>query len=170
MSKIAIYTNGLKNTLFTIPTNFCNFENNTCINTYFMNLSKRRRKHETRVHTDALNDILFILLFFFLIVATLANPNVVKLANAKSESDSREKQDVIVSIDAQNKMYVGSTQIQPDSLKSVLTEKLSQNPSEDIPIVVINTDSTIAIYHAIHVMRIARELNARTVLSVDKAK
>lgn len=133
-----------------------------------MNLRKKGRKAETRVHTEALNDILFILLFFFLIVATLANPNVIKLANAKSESDTREKQDIVVSIDAQNKMYVEMTQIEPDSLKSILLQKLSENPSTEPPVIVINTDSTIAISHAIHVMRIARELNARSVLSVAK--
>lgn len=133
-----------------------------------MNLRKKGRKAETRVHTEALNDILFILLFFFLIVATLANPNVIKLANAKSESDSREKQDIVVSIDAQNRMYVETAQIEPDSLKSILAAKLEGMPLEEPPVIVINTDSTIAISHAIHVMRIARELNARSVLSVAK--
>jgi len=133
-----------------------------------MNLRKKGRRHETKVHTDALNDILFILLFFFLIAATLANPNVIKLANAKSESDARENQDVVVSIDAQNRMYVASNQIEPDSLKSILSQKLSTVSKDEVPVVVINTDSTVEISHAIHVMRIARELNARTVLSVAK--
>ncbi len=38
-----------------------------------MNLRKKLRGHG-EVHTGALNDILFILLLFFLIVSTLANP------------------------------------------------------------------------------------------------
>jgi len=41
-----------------------------------MNL-RRRNRDEGEVHTGPLNDILFILLMFFLIVSTLANPNVV---------------------------------------------------------------------------------------------
>ena len=48
-----------------------------------MNLRNRHRD-ETEVHTGPLNDILFILLLFFLIVSTLANPNVVKLTQPKS--------------------------------------------------------------------------------------
>ena len=39
-----------------------------------MNIRKRLRTHP-EVHTGALNDILFILLLFFLIVSTLANPS-----------------------------------------------------------------------------------------------
>jgi biopolymer transport protein ExbD len=34
-------------------------------------------KGHGELHANALNDILFILLFFFLIVSTLANPNIV---------------------------------------------------------------------------------------------
>jgi biopolymer transport protein ExbD len=39
---------------------------------------RKKHKNESEVFTDSLNDILFILLMFFLIVATLANPNIVK--------------------------------------------------------------------------------------------
>ena len=44
-----------------------------------MKFRKRHREETAEVFTDSLNDILFILLMFFLIVATLANPNVVKV-------------------------------------------------------------------------------------------
>ncbi|MEY3151812.1 MAG: hypothetical protein RLZZ333_409, partial [Bacteroidota bacterium] len=53
-----------------------------------------RKKYtgEAEVFTEALNDILFILLMFFLIVSTLANPNVIKLSQPKSEADTKAKQ------------------------------------------------------------------------------
>ncbi|HNL82181.1 MAG TPA: biopolymer transporter ExbD, partial [Chitinophagaceae bacterium] len=50
-----------------------------------MNIRKRLRQ-KPDLHTSALNDILFILLLFFLIVSTLANPNVVKVNNPKGKS------------------------------------------------------------------------------------
>ena len=59
-------------------------------------------------HTGALNDILFILLFFFLIIATLANPNVIKLAIPKAKSDTKAKQSVVVSIDSMQHFFVGT--------------------------------------------------------------
>ncbi|NCW87747.1 MAG: biopolymer transporter ExbD, partial [Chitinophagia bacterium] len=44
---------------------------------------RKKRTQESEVFTDSLNDILFILLMFFLIVATLANPNVIKVGLPK---------------------------------------------------------------------------------------
>ncbi|MES1226653.1 MAG: biopolymer transporter ExbD, partial [Bacteroidota bacterium] len=62
-----------------------------------MNLNRRLKSHP-ELHAGALNDILFILLFFFLIVSTLANPNVIKLSTPKAKSDTKAKQTVIVNI------------------------------------------------------------------------
>jgi len=43
-----------------------------------MKLRRRKREH-AEVSTESLNDIMFFLLLFFLIVSTLVNPNVIKL-------------------------------------------------------------------------------------------
>ena len=58
-----------------------------------MNLRSRLKSHP-ELHAGALNDILFILLFFFLIVSTLANPNVIKLSQPKSKSDTHNRNDI----------------------------------------------------------------------------
>jgi biopolymer transport protein ExbD len=71
-----------------------------------MNLRNRLR-HQPEVHTGALNDILFILLLFFLIVSTLANPNVIKVSNPKSASDTKAKQTVVVTIDKDQHLFIG---------------------------------------------------------------
>ena len=84
-----------------------------------MNLRNRHRE-ESEVHTGPLNDILFILLLFFLIVSTLANPNVIKLSQPKSKSDTKSKQTVVVSIDANKQFYVGTTKVTLDELKAKL--------------------------------------------------
>lgn len=117
--------------------------------------------------TEALNDILFILLMFFLIVSTLANPNVIKLSQPKSSGDTKAKQNVVVSIDAERRYYVGTTPIVLDSLKSMLAPALQKEKTE-IPTVVINADKSVDIDAVVAVMRISRELGARTVLSVEK--
>lgn len=128
-----------------------------------------RKKHtgETEVFTEALNDILFILLMFFLIVSTLANPNVIKLSQPKSQGDTKAKQNVVVSIDANTVFYVGTTPVNPDSLTVVLKPILEKEKTE-MPTVVINADKSVDIEAVVAVMRVARELGARTVLSVEK--
>lgn len=127
--------------------------------------SRRLRAHEAEVSTDALNDILFILVMFFLIVSTLANPNVIKLSQPKSKSDTKAKQTVVVSIDANKQYYVGNNKVSIDQLKAALAPVLAKE--NDQPSIVINADKSVSIDDVVAVMRIARELNARTVLSVD---
>ena len=95
-----------------------------------MNIRKRLRSHP-EVHTGALNDILFILLLFFLIVSTLANPNVIKVSNPKAASDTKAKQTVVVTVDKDQQIYIGSKPIGLDSLEvelSVFLAKETDNP------------------------------------------
>ena len=117
--------------------------------------------------TDALNDILFILLMFFLIVSTLANPNVIRLSQPKSKSDTKAKQNVVVSIDASQRYYVGQTRVSVEGLRDALLPAIQKERTET-PTVVINADKTVSIDDVVAVMRVARDLGARTVLSVDK--
>ena len=130
-----------------------------------MNL-RRRHREDAEVHTGPLNDILFILLLFFLIVSTLANPNVVKLSQPKSKSDTKAKQTVVVSIDANKQFYVGTTRVTVGELRAKLQPFLAKET--DQPSIVINADKSVPVDDIVQVMRIARDLGARTVLAVDK--
>lgn len=131
-----------------------------------MNL-RRRLKGHAEVHTGALNDILFILLLFFLIVSTLANPNVIKLSQPKAKSDTKAKQTVVVSIDAKKQFYVGTTPVSLEELKLKLQPILAKET--DQPSVVINADKSVPVEDVVAVMRVARELGAKSVLAVDKS-
>ncbi|HLY70586.1 MAG TPA: biopolymer transporter ExbD [Puia sp.] len=130
-----------------------------------MNL-KKRHKDEGEVHTGPLNDILFILLLFFLIVSTLANPNVIRLSQPKSKSDTKAKQTVVVSIDANKQFYVGTTKVTLADLKARLQPFLAKEP--DQPSIVINADKSVPVEDVVAVMRVARDLGAKSVLAVDK--
>jgi biopolymer transport protein ExbD len=128
---------------------------------------RKSNRGETEVFTEALNDILFILLMFFLIVSTLANPNVIKLSQPKSQGDTKAKQNVVVSIDANKQFYVGTTAVAFDSLKALLQPIILKEKTA-IPTIDINADKTVEIDAVVGVMKVAKELGARTVLSVEK--
>jgi biopolymer transport protein ExbD len=128
---------------------------------------RKTYRADAEVFTEALNDILFILLMFFLIVSTLANPNVIKLSQPKSQGDTKAKQNVVVSIDANKQFYIGTTPVGIDSLKTMLVPVIAKEKTE-VPTIVINADKTVDIDAVVAVMRIAKELGAKTVLSVEK--
>ncbi len=131
-----------------------------------MNIRKHLRDNP-ETHTSALNDILFILLLFFLIISTLANPNVIKLTIPKAKSDTKAKQTVVVSIDPQQRFYVGTQSTNADSLQSAIMQVVSRSQDAE-PTIVINADKQANAESIVAVMRAARELNLRTVLAVDK--
>jgi biopolymer transport protein ExbD len=132
-----------------------------------MNIRKRLRSHP-EVHTGALNDILFILLLFFLIVSTLANPNVIKVSNPKAASDTKAKQTVVVTVDKDQQIFIGSKPIILDSLESELSVFLAKET--DKPSVVINGDSTSHLGTAIKVMQVVKKLGATPVMAVDNSQ
>lgn len=131
-----------------------------------MNLRKHLRDSK-EPHTSALNDILFILLFFFLIISTLANPNVVKLSIPRAKSDTKAKQTVVVSINPEQQFFVGTHPTGIDSLQSAISQIVSRSQDAE-PTVVINADKKADAESIVAVMKAARALNLRTVLAVDK--
>ena len=130
-----------------------------------MNFRNRLRSHP-EVHTGALNDILFILLLFFLIVSTLANPNVIKVSNPKAKSDTKSKQTVVITVDKDQNIYLSQKQIAMDQLEPELKAFLSKDTTTKAS-VVINGDSTSHLGTAIRVMQIIKKLGATPVMAVD---
>mgnify|MGYP003575461211 CR=1 FL=1 len=132
-----------------------------------MNLRSSTMREKSAPSTSALNDILFILLFFFLIIATLANPNVVKLSIPKATSDTKAKQTVVISIDAKQQFYIGTNPVTPEALQQAISEAMAKSQDAE-PTVVINADKLATADNVVAVMRAAQALKVRTVLAVDK--
>ena len=88
---------------------------------------RKKHKSESEVFTDSLNDILFILLMFFLITTTQANPNVKTVNTPRGSKDRKVKQSVTVSIDAAQKVYIGQREVAPYLLDSFLKIELDKH-------------------------------------------
>src|SRR5436190_23310603 len=90
-----------------------------------MNIRNKAHK-EAEVFTDSLNDILFILLMFFLIVATLANPNVVKVGLPRGSKDTKAKQNIMVSIDKEQNYYIGASKVDHAIIDTLLLREIDK--------------------------------------------
>lgn len=130
-----------------------------------MNLRNRMKSHP-ELHAGALNDILFILLFFFLIVSTLANPNVIRMSQPKAKSDTKAKQTVVVNIKPTGEYIVNGKKLTIQELKDFIQPFIAKDSTQAT--IAINADKTVDIDHLVAVMRIGRDLGAKTVLMVDK--
>ena len=131
-----------------------------------MNIRRKLKSH-AEVHTGPLNDILFILLMFFLIAATLANPNVIKLSTPKAKGDTKTKQNVVGNIDTKDQYIINGKVIPLAELRATLQPMIMKDSANAT--IAINADKTVPVDEVVAVMRIARDLGARTVLMVDKS-
>jgi biopolymer transport protein ExbD len=130
-----------------------------------MSIRRKFKTDDAELDTGPLNDILFILMFFFLIISTLANPNVIKMNNPRATSETKAKQSVIVSINKNRDIYVGQQKIVFDSLESSLRKQLRVGDSTK-PAVVINADSLVNWGDVVKIMEVAKKLGATTSASV----
>jgi biopolymer transport protein ExbD len=132
---------------------------------------KFRKKHKgetAEVFTDSLNDILFILLMFFLIVATMANPNVVKVGLPRGTKDTKAKQNIMVSIDKNQQYYIGTKKIESSQFDSLLRLEIRKFKSfVDTPTVVINADTAAFYGEVFRIMRVAKKDTAKVVARID---
>ena len=132
-----------------------------------MKFRKRHKGEANEVFTDSLNDILFILLMFFLIVATLANPNVIKVGVPRGTKDTKAKQNIMVSIDNKQQFYIGATPVDATMIDSALVKEIDRfKLTVDTPTVVINADTASYYGEVFRIMRLSKRTGAKVVANV----
>jgi biopolymer transport protein ExbD len=101
-----------------------------------MGLRKHLRDTHSEVDTGPLNDILFILLMFFLLISTLANPNVIKTNLPKGKSDTKMRQSVTIGLNKDGKLYMGQLPISFAQLDSVVKHEAEKVKPDTLSIVI----------------------------------
>ncbi len=131
-----------------------------------MNIRRKLKAH-TEIHTGPLNDILFILLLFFLIASTLANPNLKKVNNPKGTKDTRAKQTIIVSIDKDNNFFIGSAPVDGTLIDSLISQQVEKaRQTVDTPSVIINADTAASYGEVFRVLNIAERLKVKKAVNI----
>jgi biopolymer transport protein ExbD len=128
-------------------------------------MALRKKHRESEVSTDSLNDIMFFLMLFFLILSTMVSPNAIKVALPNSEVKTtveNNKKPIHVAVTKDKKYYVNSTEVSKETLESEIS-KLSSALLE--PVVIMHLDKELSIQDEIDIMTIAYRLKCKTVLA-----
>ena len=124
---------------------------------------KRRHKEGAEVSTESLNDIMFFLLLFFLIISTLVNPSVIKLTLPNSKAAvAMSKQQVTVEVSADHTYAVNQTPISFSDLENAIKFELARTQS---PTVILKLDKSLTVQDLADVMQIGYNLGVKMVLS-----
>jgi biopolymer transport protein ExbD len=127
----------------------------------------RRNKHfKPEVSTSSLNDIMFFLLLFFLIVSTLANPNVIKLLLPSSNaSQNINKQQITISVTEGKQYFIDNNQVSISQIEPILKSKMA---GIDEPTVVLRFANTLSVQDLVDVLEIGTRLQVKMVLATTK--
>lgn len=127
---------------------------------------KRQRRFEAEVQTSALNDIMFFLLLFFLIVATLGSPNVIKLLLPKAADSTNvvSKEPITLSISSDKVYYIDRRAIPFPQLETELQNAVA---GMEEPTVILRAEQSLTIQDLVDVMSMGAKLQIRMVLATE---
>jgi biopolymer transport protein ExbD len=133
---------------------------------------ERRKERTAEVYTASLNDIMFFLLLFFLIISTLATPATIQvlLPKSKTSSDVVVKKQINLSITADHKYYIEKKEITFDEIEPQLGALVAKKTKKEEMIVLLHADKSLNLQDAVSVIDIGNKLKVKMILFTKKEK
>ena len=126
---------------------------------------KRNRRFHAEVHASSMSDIMFFLLLFFLIISTLANPNVIRMNLPKSKTNEKtNKQLITISVTEEKKFYIDK---QETSFENLEKELLSQLDPAKEQTVVVRIPFNMQVQDLVDVLQIGVKNNLKFVIATN---
>lgn len=127
-------------------------------------MALRKKHRDAEVSTDSLNDIMFFLLLFFIILSTMVTPNAIKVAlpDSKAKPTVDNVKPVHVAVTKDRKYFVDGHEITKDQLESELKYKTADKIE---PTVLMHLDKELSIQDEIDIMTVCYNLKCKTILA-----
>lgn len=126
---------------------------------------KRKRRFHAEVATSSLSDIMFFLLLFFLIISTLANPNVIKMTLPKAQANEKtNKQFISLSVTEDKKFYIDKEPVAFESLESTLMSKMNATKDQTV---VVRIPYNLQVQDLVDVLQIGVRNNLKFVIATS---
>ncbi|BFM42440.1 biopolymer transporter ExbD [Flavobacterium sp. CFS9] len=126
---------------------------------------KRKRRFHAEVATSSLSDIMFFLLLFFLIISTLANPNVIKMTLPKAKANEKtNKQLISLSVTEDKKFYIDKVPVEFDALETTLMAKIGADKQQTV---VVRIPFNLQVQDLVDVLQIGVKNNLKFVIATS---
>lgn len=129
---------------------------------------RRKQKEGAEVFTDSLNDIMFFLLLFFIILATMANRNAIKMeVPSTQQAEIVQSKQVLLQVDANHNYFINNVPITIDQLEPAL---LAETKAKQNTNVTVAMDKSLSIQDLADLWQIGSNLKLKMVLSAKSTK
>ncbi len=127
---------------------------------------KRNKRFQTEIPVGSMSDIMFFLLLFFLIISTLANPNVIKLTLPKApDSETTKNAKLTLTIDENKRYFLDKSETSFEQLESTLAGLMATRTDKTI---VLRVPYNLQAQDMVDVLQIGSRLQLNIVIATDK--
>jgi len=127
---------------------------------------RKKKDYTAEVFTSSMNDIMFFLMLFFIIISTLLNPSMIRVSLPSSRSSQTiQKKEINLTMTKEKIYYVNNTQIPFESLESELKKELTHYPDAFI---MLRFDNTLPIQDLVNVLSIGNKLSSKMIIATAK--
>jgi biopolymer transport protein ExbD len=129
---------------------------------------RKKKDFTAEVFTSAMNDIMFFLMLFFIIISTLLNPSMIKvsLPNSRS-SQTLQKKEINLTMTKDKAYFINNTRVPYDALEAQLKKELAHSPEAFI---MLRFDNTLPIQDLVDVLSLGNRLNSKMIIATAKTK
>lgn len=131
---------------------------------------ERQKKRNAEVYTSSLNDIMFFLLLFFLIISTMVTPSIVRvmLPNASAAKNMTMKKTIQMVITDDLHYYIDNKEVSFDEIEPELAKILNSKQEDEEINVVLQADKNLNLQPVVDIINIGYQLNIKIILFVEK--
>jgi biopolymer transport protein ExbD len=129
---------------------------------------RKKKDFTAEVFTSSMNDIMFFLMLFFIIISTLLNPSMIRVTLPGSQSSQTiQKKEINLTMTKEKKYYVNNTQVPFESLEAELKKELMHYPDAFI---MLRFENTLPIQDLVNVLSIGNKLNSKMIIATAKSR
>lgn len=115
---------------------------------------RRKSRISSEVRTSSLNDIMFFLMLFFLIMSTMVAPSIIKVNVPKSDAGKAiSKKNIVLLVDSNANYYLNNEKLVFDSIDPKLKTFVNKDTTQQ-PTVVLNASRSLQFQKVVDVMSI----------------
>jgi biopolymer transport protein ExbD len=129
---------------------------------------RKKKDFAAEVFTSSMNDIMFFLMLFFIIISTLLNPSMIKVSLPKSGySQTIQKKEINLTMTREKNYFVNNTQVPFEELENKLKKELNHYPDAFI---MLRFDNSLSVQDMVNVLSIGNKLNSKMIIATAKSR
>ena len=131
---------------------------------------ERKKSRTAEVYTASLNDIMFFLLLFFLIISTMVTPAAIRvlLPNASTSEQVVTRKNINLIITKDLKYFIDDKEIQKGEIESALLSILEKKSENEEMNVLLQADRSLSLQDVVDIIDIGNKVKVKMILFTQR--